>query len=123
LSSVGEIRVLTEAKSRFQANLGTGADHARATVRVNSRVPIAIEWTEGGQTLRAEGVTMDVSVKGCMAVVPQGFAVGQKLRVVNKVNAQTCDAVLIWRGHEGRTGWELGLELQAPPAEFWGVEF
>lgn len=123
MGRVGEMRVLTEAKSKFQANLGAGGDHARATLRVNSRVPIAIEWTEGGQTLRAEGVTMDVSMKGCMAVVPQGFAVGQRLRVVNKVNSQTCEAVLIWRGHEGRTGWELGLELQSPPAEFWGVEF
>ncbi len=115
--------VLTEGKSKFQANAESNADYVRATVRVNSRVPIALEWTEGGQECRADGVTMDVSVKGCMAVVPQGFAVGQKLRLVNKVNGQTCDAVLVWRGHEGRTGWELGLELQAPPEEFWGVEF
>lgn len=115
--------MLTQGKSKFQASIGADADYLRATVRVNSRVPIAVEWTEDGQACRAEGVTMDVSVKGCMAVVPQGFAVGQKLRVVNKVNGQVCEALLVWRGHEGRTGWELGLELQAPPAEFWGVEF
>jgi hypothetical protein len=30
---------------------------------------------------------------------------------------------LIWRGHEGRTGWELGLELQDAGEEFWGVDF
>lgn len=113
--------MLTEGKTKFQAN--ADADYLRSTVRVNSRVPIAVEWTEGGQTCRAEGVTMDVSRKGCMAVVPQGFAVGQRLKVVNKVNGQACDAVLVWRGHEGRTGWELGLELQAPPDEYWGVEF
>ena len=115
--------MLTEAKSKFQASFDANADYLRSTVRVNSRVPIAVEWTEGGQDCRAEGVTMDVSVRGCMAVVPQGFAVGQKLRLVNKVNGQKCDAILAWRGHEGRTGWELGLELQAPPDEFWGVEF
>lgn len=115
--------MLTEAKSKFQANAGSSAEYVRATVRVNSRVPVVIEWEEGGQTNRAEGVTMDVSVKGCMAVVPKEFAVGDKLRVVNKVNGQTCEATLVWRGHSGRAGWELGLELQAPPEEFWGVEF
>lgn len=111
--------MLTEAKAKFQPNM----QHLRATVRLNSRVPIAVEWTEAGQTLGVEGTTMDVSPKGCLAVVAQGFAVGQKVRVVNKVNGQACEAILVWRGHEGRTGWELGLELQAPPEDFWGVEF
>lgn len=115
--------MLTEAKSKFQANAESNTEYVRATVRVNSRVPVAIEWNEGGQECRAEGVTMDVSRRGCMAVVPQGFAVGQRMRVVNKVNGKTCEAVLVWRGHEGRAGWELGLELQAPPDEFWEVEF
>jgi hypothetical protein len=31
------------------------------------------------------------------------------------------DAILVWRGHEGRTGWELGLELQ--DTEFRGMDF
>jgi len=123
LEGVGETIVLTEAKSKFQANADASAEYLRSAVRVNSRVPIAVEWTEGSDTHRAEGATMDVSVKGCMAVVQQEFAVGQRLRIVNKVNSQTCDAVVMWRGHQGRTGWELGLELQAPPEEFWGVEF
>jgi len=56
-------------------------------------------------------------------VVPQGFNVGQKLRLVNLTNQISCDAVLVWRGHEGRTGWELGLELQEPSPDFWGLDF
>jgi hypothetical protein len=58
-----------------------------------------------------------------MAIASQSFAVGQKLRVKNMSNAKECEAILIWRGHEGRTGWELGLELTQPPTDFWGVEF
>jgi hypothetical protein len=114
-----ETSVLTGKTSSFQPQM----EHLRAGLRLNSRVPVAVEWTEDGKTHCAEGFTMDVSPKGCMAVVPQGFAVGQRLRLVNKVTGLTADAVLIWRGHEGRTGWELGLELREPPAEFWGVEF
>jgi len=97
--------------------------HIRAGVRVNSRVNVAVEWAETGRELRAEGYTVDISPKGCLAVVPQGFLVGQKLRLINLTNNNACDAVLVWRGHEGRRGWELGLELQEPSNEFWGLDF
>lgn len=107
------------------SELGAGArnEHIRSVVRVNSRVPVIVEWDEGGETRSVEGVTMDVSVKGCMVVAAQELAIGQKLKLVNKTTDMTSDAVMIWRGHQGRTGWELGLELQNPPYEFWGVEF
>lgn len=105
--------------SSFDARM----QHHRAVVRVNSRVPVVVEWMEGEELHREAGTTMDVSPKGCMAIVPQGFAVGQKMRLVNNVTELVSEAVLIWRGHEGRGGWELGLELQEPPEDFWGVEF
>lgn len=95
----------------------------RAGVRVNSRVKLAVEWSEGGRTLRAEGHTVDISPKGCLAIVPQGFAVGQRLKLINLMNRNECDAVLVWRGHEGRSGWELGMELQGPGLDFWGLDF
>ena len=95
----------------------------RSSARLNSRVAVAIEWEEVGRSLRAEGYTIDIAPKGCMAVVPEGFAVGQRLRLVNLTNQISCEAVLIWRGHEGRAGWELGLELQEPSADFWGLDF
>jgi hypothetical protein len=95
----------------------------RSSGRLNSRVAVAIEWSDGGRSLRAEGYTVDIGAKGCLAVVPQGFAVGQKLRLVNLINQISCEAVLVWRGHEGRTGWELGLELQEPSPDFWGLDF
>ena len=95
----------------------------RGTPRLNSRVAVAVEWSDAGRNLRAEGYTVDIGAKGCLAVVPQGFAVGQKVRLVNLINQISCEAVLIWRGHEGRTGWELGLELQEPSPDFWGLDF
>ena len=97
--------------------------YMRAGARVNSRVQVEVEWVDGGTKHRAEGYTVDISPKGCLAIVPQGFAVGQKLRLKNGSNQRESEAILIWRGHEGRSGWELGLELVHPPEEFWGVEF
>jgi hypothetical protein len=98
-------------------------EHVRAGGRLNSRVELIVEWDEGGKTLRAKGYTVDISPKGCMAIVEQGLAVGQKLRVVNGINGKTAEATLIWRGHEGRKGWEFGLELEESARDFWGVEF
>ena len=105
--------------SRFESRMGD----VRSTPRLNSRVAVAVEWTDAGQNLRAEGYTIDIGAKGCLAVVPQGFTVGQKLRLVNLINQISCEAILVWRGHEGRTGWELGLELQEPSPDFWGLDF
>ena len=94
----------------------------RAEARLNSRVRVTLEWEEAGKTHTVSGYTVDISPKGCLAVVPQGFAVGQKMRMRNVTNGNECEAHLNWRGHEGRTGWELGLELDNPPADFWGVD-
>ena len=95
----------------------------RGTGRLNSRVPVAIEWTEAGQTRRVEGHTKDISTKGCLAVAPQRLAVGERVQLINCVNQNASDAFVIWRGHEGPAGWELGLELQDPPPDFWGLDF
>lgn len=97
--------------------------HLRAVARVNSRVPITVEWVEANTRHSVIGYTVDIGPKGCLAIVPQGFAIGQRLRVLNMVNKEAADAILIWRGHEGRAGWELGIELQNAAEAFWGVEF
>jgi PilZ domain len=97
--------------------------YIRTGTRLNSRVKIELAWKEGDHTQMAEGYTVDVSPKGCMAIAPQELAVGLKLRLKNKNNQKETEAQLIWKGHQGRTGWELGLELVDPPADFWGVEF
>jgi hypothetical protein len=105
------------------ASLEARMRYIRSSGRLNSRVAVAIEWTDAGRSLRAEGYTVDIGAKGCLAVVPQGFTVGQRLRLVNLTNQISCEAILIWRGHEGRAGWELGLELREPSADFWGLDF
>ena len=84
---------------------------------------IRLEWQEGETWRSVEGYTLDVSPKGCMAIAPQDFAVGQALQVRNLINGKESKATIIWKGHEGRTGWELGLELVGAPEEFWEVEF
>jgi hypothetical protein len=115
---VREIRVPTSDTS-FEKRM----KHIRAGVRLNSRVAVSVEWTEDGKQHQTEGYTVDISPRGCLAIFPQGFTVGQRLRLINLTNQRACDSILVWRGHEGRAGWELGLELQKTEADFWGLDF
>lgn len=97
-------------------------NHPRSSGRLNSRVAVAVEWADAGRIQRAEGFTVDVSPRGCMAVVPQSLGVGQKLRLINLTNQISIEAILVWRGHQRPSGWELGLELQNPAQDFWGLD-
>jgi len=98
------------------------AGHFRAAARLNSRILLALEWSDAGRSLRVEGYTLDISPEGCLAIVPQGFVVGQKLKLTNLSNQKEAQALLVWRGHEGHGGWELGLKLENLPVDFWGVD-
>ena len=97
--------------------------HMRVGIRLNSRISLRVEWKEHRETLSADGYTVDISPKGCLAIVAQGFPLGQKMVLINVLNGKSAEATLVWRGHEGRQGWELGLELESPVGDFWGVEF
>ena len=111
--------MLIASESSFE----TRYEHLRAGARLNSRVAIAVEWMDGGKNERAEGYTVDVGPKGCLAIVQHKFTVGQKLQLTNLINKKTGEAILIWRGHERQTGWELGLEIQGKTEDFWEIQF
>ena len=102
-------------------SLLTGREKRRG-VRVNSRVPIAVEWNWGGESLRKEAQTRVVGPYGCMAVVSMNLEVAQTVRLTNMVSKQTNSGVVVWRGHERAEGWELGIELINPQMGFWGLD-
>ena len=58
-----------------------------------------------------------------MAILEQPIPVGQRLCITNTVTKESVEATVIWRGHEGRTGWEMGLELDRGVGDFWGLDF
>jgi hypothetical protein len=100
-----------------------GYHNKRRGVRMNSRVPVAIEWEEPtGGTQRAEAFTRVVSPYGCLVVLPKGLAIHQPLRVFNAATKENIAAVVVWKGSQQPEGWELGIALVQPPADFWGLD-
>jgi len=94
----------------------------RRGVRVNSQVPIAMEWNAGGKSLRKEAQTRVVGPYGCMVVLPMNLEISQTIRLTNMVSKQENPAVIVWRGLERAEGWELGIELINPQMGFWGLD-
>lgn len=91
-------------------------------MRLNSSVPIAVEWNLAGEILRGEALTRVVGAYGCLVVLPQNIQVKQQIQLTNLVSKQSNPAVIVWRGNERAEGWELGIELINPAMGFWGVE-
>lgn len=88
--------------------------------RIVSRVKFQVEWEEGSERQRANGVTVDISKSGCLAVVGAGLPLRQRVRLINATSGRTADAHVVWRDHEA---WDVGLELVKPDASFWGIKF
>jgi PilZ domain len=106
---------------RIEGKGGTSSsgDYVRTGQRVNSRVAVALEWTEEGRSLRIEGHTIDVGPYGCLLLIPAGILVGQKVRLINLVSQKECEAIVVRQGPKSAAGWEFGLHLKNPSDEFW----
>ena len=95
----------------------------RRGVRMNSRVPVGVEWeSPEGEKLRHQAFTCVVSSYGCLVVLPDDLPLEQPVRVVNLTNEQALSGIVVWKGNVRDEGWELGIELNQPPMDFWGLE-
>lgn len=99
-----------------------GGREKRRGVRLNSRVPLAVQWAAGGEKLRKEGQTRVVGHYGCLLVLAHNLEIKQEIELTNLVSKETNPARVVWRGVERAEGWELGIELINPQMGFWGLD-
>ena len=109
------------AHSNAKSSLLSGPEKRRG-VRVNSRVPVTVEWDAGGEMHRGEAQTRVVGPYGCLVVLPQNLEVDQRVQVTNLMSSKASAAIIVWRGNERAEGWELGIELINPEMNFWGLD-
>jgi hypothetical protein len=88
--------------------------HRRATASVR----FVAEWEDGGAKCKANGITVDVSRSGCMAIVAADLPLRKRVKLTQVDNGKSVDGEVVWRGHEA---WDLGIELLPPNDTFWGV--
>lgn len=91
--------------------------------RMNSRVPIRLEWdSESGKRVRVDAHTRVVNPYGCMVVLQEELQLEHRLALTNLATETSNAAVVVWRGTPRPDGWEYGVELVAPEMDFWGLE-
>jgi hypothetical protein len=112
-----------EMKSALSSLEGKMREKRRGP-RMNSQVPVAIEWREGsaGRECQAQARTRVVNFYGCLLVAARPMAMEQKLVLTNLANHRSIGGVVVYRGKKGLDGWEMGVELVNPAMDFWGVE-
>ena len=89
--------------------------HPRATASLRLR----LEWDEGEARRTANGLTVDVSHSGCMAVIGADVPLRRQVRLILQETGRATSGEVVWRGHEA---WEVGIALDQPDASFWGVK-
>ena len=90
----------------------------RSHKRAMASVRFVAEWEDGGKRQTANGITVDVSRSGCMAIVAADLPLRKRVRLTQVENGKAVDGEVVWRGHEA---WDLGIELMPPNPSFWGV--
>jgi len=90
--------------------------------RMNSRVPVRLEWDDSGKRIRVEAHTRVINPYGCMVVLQQELQLEHRLALTNLATDTSNAAVVVWRGVPRPDGWEYGVELVAPEMDFWGLE-
>jgi hypothetical protein len=95
----------------------------RRGVRLNSRVPVVIQWTRADESLGShEGFTRIVGPYGCLALLPEDLAIEQSIVLLNSVTGESNPGIVVWKGERQGDGWETGIELTQPAMGFWGLE-
>jgi hypothetical protein len=110
-----KLRELKQAGARYREK--------RRGRRMNSRVPVRLEWDgAAGQRFCAEAHTRVVNPYGCMVVLPQSLELEHRLALTNLASNTSNAAVIVWKGNPRPEGWEYGVELVAPDMDFWGLD-
>jgi hypothetical protein len=94
-----------------------------ASMRTHKRsmasLRLRLEWDEGEARRTANGLTVDVSQSGCMAVIGADVPLRRQVKLVLPETGRSASGEVVWRGHEA---WEVGIALDQPDASFWGVK-
>lgn len=110
-------------KTRESKQIGSRYREKRRGRRMNSRVPVRLEWDgQSGDRQRVEARTTVVNPYGCMVVLGQSLELDHRLALTNLATDSSNAAVIVWKGNQRPEGWEYGIELVAPDMDFWGID-
>jgi hypothetical protein len=91
--------------------------------RMNSRVPVRLEWDSAASgRVSVDTVTRVVNPNGCMFILRHSLDINHRVALTNLSTQSSNAAVVVWKGNPQPDGWEYGVELVAPEMDFWDIE-
>jgi hypothetical protein len=102
--------------------IGVAYRDKRRGRRMNSRVPVRLEWDGGTGRVSVDAHTRVVNPYGCMVVLAESLELEHRLALTNLATNSANAAVIVWKGNPRPDGWEYGIELVAPEMDFWGLD-
>jgi hypothetical protein len=121
----GTVREFKGREPKVRESKSGGSRHRdnRRGRRMNSRVPVRLEWdAAAGARVTVEAHTRVVNPYGCMVVLEQSLELEHRLALTNLATSSSNAAIVVWKGNSRPDGWEYGIELVAPEMDFWGLE-
>ena len=109
----------TDSMTRHFRQLEERWSKMRSHRRTVASLRFLVEWEDQERPRSANGITVDVSHSGCMAVVGADLPLHQKVKVVLPEKGRSAVGEVVWRGHEA---WDVGIALCEPDPSFWGVK-
>jgi len=110
-------------KLRESKRIGSRHHEKRRGRRMNSRVPVRLEWDdESGKRISIEAHTRVINPYRCMAALAAQLNLEQRLALTNLISHTSNAAIIVWKGNQRPDGWEYGVELVAPEMDFWGLD-
>ena len=110
-------------KLRELKEVGAKYGEKRRGRRMNSRVPVRLEWdSDGSGRVSVDTVTRIVNPYGCMLILRHSLELNHRLALTNLSTQSSNAAVVVWKGSAQPDGWEYGVELVAPEMNFWDIE-
>src|SRR5437867_12060094 len=109
-----------QVKVRETKRLGSRHHEKRRGRRMNSRVPVRLEWDdETSKRVTAEAHTRVVNPYGCMVVLKHELNLEHRLAVTNLISNTSNAARIAWKGNQRHDGWESVVEPVEAVRDFW----
>jgi PilZ domain len=90
--------------------------------RMNSRVPVRLEWSDDNKPVSIDAHTRVISPYGCMIILDRPLPLEQRFTLTNLATEASNAAIIVWKSTERPDGWEYGIELIAPEMDYWGID-
>ena len=87
----------TSGKTKETKTIGSPVHEKRRGHRMNSRVPVRLEWdVTSGKRQSVEAHTRVINPYGCMVVLAHSLDLEQRLALTNLASGASNAAVIVW---------------------------